>query len=466
VCTVTAVDAYRYPDGPRLPKWTQAALAGISQLATLRHMHRRYGDAFTIHVPIFGKTVVVSDPALVKQTFTAPPDVLYAGERSPLRAVLGDSSLLTIDGARHLAQRRLLLPPFHGKRMRSYEQIVEEEALRELATWPENEALRTLEPMSRITLNAILRAVFGAQDNELQELQQLLPTFVKHGSRLVIAPVLHRDLGPWSPWGRFLRMRREFDAHVDTLIETARADPSLEDRDDVLALLAQARHESGEPMSHAEIADQLLTLLVAGHETTAATLAWAVERLRRHPEVLARLTAEARDDDDSGELREATIREVQRTRPVIQGTSRFVMQPFELGPWRLEPGTSVVVSALLTHEDARYYPDPLRFDPDRFVGIKPDTYQWLPFGGGTRRCIGAAFAHMEMDVVLRTLLQRYDLALTSERDEGWRFRGVAFAPARGGRVAVRNQASASLSPAWPPTRTSPQRSTSTTTSAS
>ena len=348
--------------------------------------------------------------------------------------------------------------------MRSYEQIVREEALREFETWPEGETLRTLEPMSRVTLNAILRAVFGAQGSELEELQQLLPSFVKHGSRLVIAPALHRDLGPWSPWGRFLRMRREFDAHVDTLIDTARADPDLEQRDDVLALLVQARHESGEPMSHAEIADQLLTLLVAGHETTAATLAWAVERLRRHPRILARLTDEARSG--GSELREATIREVQRTRPVIQGTSRFVMQPFELGEWRLEPGTSVVVSALLTHEDPRFYADPLRFDPDRFLGAKPDTYQWVPFGGGTRRCIGAAFAHMEMDVVLQTLLERYDLALSDERDEGWRFRGVAFAPARGGRVAVRNHASASLSPACPPSQNSLQSSTSTITAAS
>jgi cytochrome P450 family 138 len=458
--------AYSYPDGPRAPKWAQAALAGISQLGTLRHMHRRYGDAFTIHVPLFGKTVVVADPELIKQTFMAAPDVLYAGERSPLRAVLGDSSLLTIDGARHLQQRRLLLPPFHGKRMQSYEQIVREETLRELDRWPENERLRTLEPMSRITLNAILRAVFGAEGTELEELRQLLPGLVKLGSRLVIVPALHRDLGRWSPWGRFLRMRRAFDAHVDVLIDTARREPELEQREDVLALLVQARHESGEPMSRAEIADQLLTLLVAGHETTAATLAWAVERLRRHPDVLARLTDEARAG--GSELREATIREIQRTRPVIQGTSRFVMQPFELGQWRLEPGSTVVVSALLTHEDPRFYDEPLRFDPDRFLDAKPGTYEWVPFGGGTRRCIGAAFAQMEMDVVLRTLLERYDLAVTDEPDERWRFRGVAFAPARGGQAAFRRVAapvSESLPP-WPSSQTNPPSSTSSTIAAS
>jgi cytochrome P450 len=429
--------SYRYPNGPRAPKWAQGLLAGLSQLPTLRRLHKRYGDAFTIHVPLFGKTVVVADPALIKQTFMAAPDVLYAGERSPLRAVLGESSLLTIDGARHLQQRRLLLPPFHGKRMQAYERIVREEALRELDSWPERQEFRTLEPMSRITLNAILRAVFGAQGAELERLRQLLPGIVRLGSRLVAVPFLHRDLGRWSPWGRFLRLRRAFDAEVDALIDTARGAPDLEQREDVLALLVQARHESGEPMSRAEIADQLLTLLVAGHETTAASLAWTVERLRRHPDILSRLTDEARAG--GGDLREATIREVQRTRPVIQGTSRFVMQPFDLGPWRLEPGSSVVVSALLTHEDPRFYSDPLRFSPDRFLDAKPDTYAWLPFGGGVRRCIGAAFAHMEMDVVLRTLLERYELVTTSEPDEGWRFRGVAFAPARGGRAIVRRR---------------------------
>ncbi|HEY6780819.1 MAG TPA: cytochrome P450 [Thermoleophilaceae bacterium] len=436
--------AYSYPDGPRTPKWAQAAVIGISQIATQRRLHKRYGDAFTIHVPLFGKTVVVAGPELIKQTFTASPDVLYTGERSPLRTVLGDSSLLTIDGARHLQQRRLLLPPFHGKRMRSYEQIVREEALRELDGWPEGEEMRTLEPMSRITLNAILRTVFGAEGTELEQLRHLLPGLVRLGSRLVIVPVLHRDLGRWSPWGRFVRMRRAFDAHVDSLIDTARAAPDLEQREDVLALLAQARHESGEPMSRTEIADQLLTLLVAGHETTAATLAWAVERLRRHPELLARLTDEARTG--GGDLREATIRELQRTRPVIQGTSRFVMEPFELGPWRLEPGTTVVVSAVLTHEDPRYYADPLRFDPDRFLGAKPDTYEWVPFGGGTRRCIGAAFAQMEMDVVLRTLLERYDLATSAAPDERWRWRGVAFAPARGGRGMIRRPTGSAQGP--------------------
>jgi cytochrome P450 family 138 len=428
---------YRYPDGPRSPAWAQGVLAAFFQLRTLRRMRRRFGDAFTVQLPGFGTSVVISDPDLIKQTFTASPDVLYAGERSPLRPVLGDGSLLTIDGVRHLQQRKLLLPPFHGKRMRAYEDIFREEALREIATWPDGREFRTLEPMMRITLNAIIRAVFGAQGVEADHLRKLLPPFVKHGSRLVLMPFLHRDLGPWSPWGRFLRMRGAFDAEVDALIAKARTDPDLERREDVLAMLVQAKHETGEPMSRDEIADQLLTLLVAGHETTAATLAWAVERLRRHPEILRRLTDEVLEG--GGELREATIREIQRTRPVIGGASRYVMEPFELGQWRLEPGSLVLVSVVLTQEDPRFYPDPKRFSPDRFLDAGPDTYKWVPFGGGMRRCIGAAFAHMEMDVVLRTVIERCELLPTDAPDEAWRFRGVAFAPKRGGRAVIRHR---------------------------
>ena len=205
----------------------------------------------------------------------------------------------------------------------------------------------------------------------------------------------------------------------------------------MLALLVQATHEDGTAMSFAEIADELMTLLAAGHETTAATLSWTVERLRRHPEVLARVVAEA--DAGGSELREATIREVQRVRPVIPFTGRFVMQPFELGGYVIPPGVTIGVSMVLTHTDPRLFEQPLRFRPDRFLDAKPDTYSWVPFGGGIRRCIGAAFAHMEMDVVLRTLLRRLELLPTAARSERWHYRGVAFTPADGGLAIVRRR---------------------------
>lgn len=432
--SATSVESYSAPPGPRAPAPVQTALAAFAQVRSLERLRRQFGDAFTIRLSGFGTLVVIADPALIKQTFTAPRDVLYAGERSPLRRVLGPNSLLGIDGARHLQQRKLLLPPFHGDRMRTYEAIVREEAEREFATWPDDRALPTLEPMMRVTLNVILRAVFGAAGDEMRTLQEVLPKLVAVGSRVATLPFLQRDLGPRSPWGRFLRLRATFDQQIDHLIAAARRDPALAERSDVLALLVQATHADGRPMSRDEIADQLLTILVAGHETTAATLAWTVERIRRHPDLLRRLQDEARSG--GGDLRGATIREVQRTRPVIGNASRFVIEPFELGPWRLRPGTTIIISALLTQRDPRFYDDPLAFRPERFVGVTPDTYAWLPFGGGVRRCIGAAFAHMEMDVTLQTLLTTFDLQPTSAADERWRFRGVAFAPGDGGRAVV------------------------------
>jgi len=427
----------RTPPGPPLPKLAQGLLGLTAQHWAVDRLHRRYGDVFSLKLPALGRAVLVADPDLVRDVFRAPPHVLHAGSRSPLRAVLGRHSLLAIDEDRHLSQRKLLLPPFHGERMKSYEAIISDEATRELSSWPSDQPFRTLEPFARITLNAIIRAVFGAQEQDAEDLRRILPEAVARGSRLALLPFLHRDLGPRSPWGRFLAVRREFDTVVDRLLARAHDDPDLEDRADVLALLAQARHEDGTPMHRDEIADQLITLLAAGHETTAATLAWAVERLRRHPEVVERLSAEVAAGGN--ELREATIREIQRVRPTISGAGRYAREDFPLGDWVIPKGTTIMVSARLLHNDARWYDEPLSFDPDRFVGRTPDTYRWIPFGGGIRRCIGAAFAHMEMDVVLRTLLSTFELVPTSEPGERWRFRGVAFAPRRGGVAVVRRR---------------------------
>src|SRR4051812_48051039 len=268
----------RMPPGPPLPRSLQGLLGLTAQNKGIVALHRRYGDVFTVALPVLGRAVVVADPDLARDVFRADPKVLHAGSQSPLRAVLGKHSLLAIDEDYHLSQRRLLLPPFHGERMKSYVRIIEEEAEREMATWPADRSFRTLEPFSRITLNAIIRAVFGAQEQDADDLRRLLPDLVGRGSRLALLPVLHRDLGARSPWGAFLRLRAGFDAVVDRLLARARSDPRLEERSDVLALLVQARHEDGSPMRADEIADELLTLLAAGHETTAATLAWAVER--------------------------------------------------------------------------------------------------------------------------------------------------------------------------------------------
>jgi hypothetical protein len=402
-------------------------------------LRRRYGDAFTIDLPVFGRGVVVSSPELVKQMFTASPEVLVFGESSPLGDMLGPGSLFSLDGAEHLRERRLLLPSFHGERMKSYEGIIEEEAQRELAGWREGLEFATLPSFMRITLAAILRTVFGAEGPHQRQLAELLPGFVALASRLTLMPWAQRDLGPLSPGGRLERQRRAYDRIIDAMIDETLADPALEERGDVMALLLRAHYDDGASMSRAAISDELLTLLAAGHETTATSLAWAVERLRRHPDVLARLQEEARGGE--GTLRTATIYEVQRTRPVITGTGRVVAaEEFALGEWRIPKGHRVFAAANLIHGDERFFERARQFDPDRFVDRKPDTYTWIPFGGGTRRCIGAAFAHMEMDVVLRTLLREFDLQPTGEPGERWHNRGVAFAPARGGRAVVRRAA--------------------------
>ncbi len=289
--------------------------------------------------------------------------------------------------------------------------------------------------MMRITLNVILRAVFGAEGQELERLRETLPPGIQLGSKLALIPVPQWDWGRWSPWGRFHQYRREYDAIVEQLIDKALADPNLDTRDDVLSVLLQSRYEDGSPMTRAEIADELITMLAAGHETTATTLAWAIERLQRHPELLDRLTADL--DNGSEELLHATILEIQRTRPVIDVTFRQVKATaLQIGPWTLPQGQTIVASIGLLHADEAVFPDARRFDPDRFLSRPPDPAEWIPYGGGIRRCIGAAFATMEMRVVLRTLLRHYIISPSSARDERWQSRGVAIAPARGARVRI------------------------------
>jgi cytochrome P450 len=425
------------PDGPTTPRAVQGAIGLTFPIRAARHLRARYGSAFMIDMPVFGKALVISDPAEVKQLFTSPPEIVDNFTMN-LGRVLGPGSFFALEGEEHKRQRKLLVPPFHGRRLAAYESIIEEEAVREMASWPEGREFATLDSMMRITLNVILRAVFGAQGAEQEELRELLPRFVKLGSRLAVVPIPRGRFGRLNPWVRFDRYRRAYDAVVMRLLDKAEADPELERREDILAMMLQARYDDGSRMTRSQIADQLLTLLTAGHETTATTLAWAVERLRRHAQVLRRLVAEA--DAGGSELREATIWEVQRVRPVIDVTGRQVRaDSMQLGRWTLPKGQMVIVSIFLIHDDERLFGNARSFDPDRFLGDRPDTMTWIPFGGGTRRCIGAAFAHLEMNVVLRTLLRDFDLLPTDAADERWHSRGVAYAPGKGGRAVVRRR---------------------------
>ena len=422
------------PAGPPLPRTIQGALAVVDRRTALRFVRRRYGSAFSLHLPIFGRMVVLSDPIHIRQLFKAGPEVVDTSDAN-LGRVMGPNSLFALKGDRHRAQRKLLTPPFHGRRLAAYEAIVEHEAISEFASWPHDRTFATMPSMMRITLNVILRAVFGADGDDLVRLREMLPAAIKLGSTLALVPVPQWDWGPWSPWGRFLRNRREYDAIVDQLIDKALSDPQLAARDDVLAVLLQSRYEDGASMTRDEIADELITMLAAGHETTATTLAWAVERLQRHPELLGRLVADL--DSGSEELLHATVLETLRTRPVIDVTFRQVTAPtWQVGPWTFPQGQAIVASIGLLHADDGVFPEAHRFDPDRFLSRPPDPAEWIPYGGGVRRCIGAAFATMEIQVVLRTLLRDYVITPSTARGERRRSRGVAIAPSRGALMRV------------------------------
>ena len=435
------------PPGPPLPKALQGLAFIGARKRALRIYQARYGPVFTINIPLFGRSVVVTDPAVVKQLFATSP--LVAANIEPnLGRVLGEGSVFNLEADEHRARRRLLVPPFHGKRMHNYERVIEEEFAREAATWPEDAEFETMAPFMRITLNAILRAVFGAEGEEFDELRDLLPPWIEMASRLATIPVPRVTIAGWSPWAKFDAARARFDAIVGRLIDKGLADPHLPERDDVLALLLQSRYDDGSAMPRSTVADELLTLLAAGHETTATSLAWTVERLRRHPALLRRLV----DEIDAGgtELTQATILEVQRTRPVIDFVGRRVKaDTMPLGDWLLPRGTNVIVGVSLVHDDPHSFPNPRRFDPDRFLARKPGSNEWVPFGGGTRRCIGAAFANMEMVVVLRCLLRDFELHRTTERGERFHNRGVAWSPADGGKGRVTRRITLEANPSRP-----------------
>lgn len=425
---------YILPDGPKTPFLVRLLLTSFDRSKSLSFDERRtqYGTDFTIKLPIFGKCLVVSEPDEIRPLFKADPAEL--GNPDPnLGSLLGSGSLFALSDEPHRAHRKLLTPAFHGNRLAEYRDLMAEEARAGMADWPAGESVASLPAMRAITLNIILRTVFGAEGHILNRLRDLLPRMAGLGSILAALPIPQWQLFGYAPWGRFNRMRAEYNEIIDELITRARADPAIEQRSDILAMLIGATYDDGTPMSDSEIADELLTLLAAGHETIAAALAWAIDRLRRHPAFLDKLVAAVDAGDE--ELLDATINEVQRTRPAIAMPARRVLADhYAVGPWRVPRGMHIMIAIPLVHTDPRLFDDPNQFRPERFLGKRPDPYELVPFGGGLRRCIGAAFAHLELKVVLRTLLTEHVLVPTSERGEATHSRGVAVAPADGGQI--------------------------------
>jgi cytochrome P450 len=424
----------RLPPTVRLPKIVQGVALVAAMCEVIAAAGRRYGSTYTFNLPIWGPTVVVSDPALVKELFSTGSELV---ERpTDLGEVFGPGSTFSLTGEPQLARRKLILPPFHGKRVMGYQQIIEEETLREIDSWPEGEEFEILEPMNRITLNTILRTVFGAEGPALDELRALVPPAITIGSRLHFLPkAAARDFGAWSPGRRLRDIRRRIDDVIGSLIADARADTTTGGRrTDVLTKLLDARYDDGVPIDDQDIADELLTLVSAGHETTGAELAWAIERLRRHPGFLTRLADEV--DRGGSELRQATIHEVLRTRPALDATMRLTKKRIRLQDWVIPENTRIIVSIQLAHALDDSFIDASDFNPDRFLGDVPKPYAWIPFGGGSHRCIGAALATAEMDVVLRVLLRELTFEPTSARGERRLNRGVAIVPRRGGRTVA------------------------------
>jgi cytochrome P450 len=397
----------------------------------------RYGDVFTLRIAQEGDWVLLANPEHVKQVFTGDPHVFHAGEANTiLLPLVGHHSVLLLDREAHMQQRKLMLPPFHGKRMERYGALMRAVAEGEIATWPRGEPMSLQPRMQALTLEVIVRAVLGVDDDRrvaeirtvlrqlLQDVMDPLPAFLivlLGPRRFARLPMVRRALAP-------------SDAMLREEIARRRVAPDLESREDILSLLVQARHEDGRPMSDQELRDELVTLLVAGHETTATALSWATERLIRHPDKLARLRDEVAAGEDA--YLDAVVKETLRVRPVLPLVVRRLTEPVEIGGHLLPAGARVAPCIYLVHRDPEVYPDPHAFRPERFLEQPAGTYTWIPFGGGVRRCLGASFAQFEMKQVLSALVTTLELRAPQPDAERVRRRQITLAPSRGGEVVV------------------------------
>ncbi len=426
------------PPGPRVPSFMQLLGTWTRPRSTMLGL-RRYGTRATVRLPFQPPMIALSDPAEIKELFTTPADVLHPGEGAwVLEPMVGRNSVILLDGDAHLAQRRLLLPAFHGERMQRMTGVMTELTGEELDQWPVGEPV-TLHPrLQRLTLQIILRVVFGlGAGPQLERLQVLLKEVLSFAeSPLSVVPALQRVLSWTRTQRRFQDARRRTDEELYALIAQRRAAPD-DEADDVLTMLLAARHEDGSPMSDSELRDELMTALVAGHETTASQLAWAFERLAREPAVAARLASELRAGEGEAYL-EATVTEILRLRPVLPNAEpRLTKRAVTIGGFTYPPGVVLLANAYLVHHDPAIYPDPDAFSPERFLREPPGTYTWIPFGGGRRRCLGASFALQEMKIVLREALTRFTLAPGGPVPETTRRRSITFSPSGGATVILR-----------------------------
>jgi cytochrome P450 len=438
------------PPAIEMPRQLQALRFSVRQVPLLFKTRRELGETFAIRFPLRrdyadDRTYIVSHPDHVRSLFTQPELAISTAGESPLRPIVGPNSVLTTVGPAHMRQRKLLLPPFHGEAVERYTQMIADVAEREIDSWPIGEPFALAPRMQAITLDVIMAGIFGVEGKPT-------PGTPEHGLRQMILRLSWLTTTPVGQLGELMNAGREepvglvktlmarLDRDLYGVISAARRRAEAEGtagRSDILSLLLAARDEDGEPMSDEELRDELLTLVLAGHETTANSLAWTFERLLRTPYAYDRLREEVRaDGEDAAAYVEATIHEAMRNRPVVPITGRRVKAPWQLGEWRLPKNSHILVSVALLHHREDVYPDPFNFRPERFLGVRPGTYTWVPFGGGIRRCLGATLAMAEQRVVLRAIARRTDMEAPDPRPERVLHRNVTMIPAKGAEVVV------------------------------
>jgi cytochrome P450 family 135 len=425
------------PPGPRAPAPINTARLVQRPMQSLLGWRERYGDVFTVPLLVFGVGVYVCDPDAIRDMLTGDQSDLHAGEaNAPLMPVVGERSLLTLDGPEHLRHRRLLLPPFQGSAVTSFREAIRDVAETEVQRWQIGQRFAVRDRMRALTFEVIARAVFGVTERErIERLRTALVAVLDMTPYFLLPNALRRDLGAWSPWGRFQRRLQAADALVYDEIARRRDAPDLDERADVLSLLLRARDEDGQPLSDRELRDELMTMLLAGHETTATGLAFAFDLLGRNPQVLARLRDELAADSGDAYL-DAVVTETLRLRPVIDASERTLTKPRTIGGYELPAGIRVYPTIAVVHHREDLYPEPEQFRPERFLDGRAQSYAWLPFGGGIRRCIGAALAQAEMAEVIRTVVTSVELRPTRPEPDPIVMRGVTLVPRHGTPVEV------------------------------
>jgi len=427
---------------PRIgvPGWVQTAQFVARPDRFLERNWARYGDVFRGRIYGFGtgKNVFLADPEMIKQVFRASPHALRLGEIAgiPVVPMAGPNSLLALDAPKHLEHRKIVNPPLHGERLQAYEQIMVEAADRSLGGWPIDKPFPLRPRFADITMEVMMRAIFGVEGGSRREelstaVRQLIEPEKLLGNLALTFPKLRRDFGPLRHWSTFERHRARADALIYDEIASRRQAEDLAEREDILSMLLATS------LTDEEIHDELITMMIAGHETTATALAWTFDLLLHHPSVLDRLRDELNGGDE--EYLEAVVHEALRVRPVVATPQRVVREPVKIGGFELEPGITVFSAIWLVHRRRDLYPpDPYAFRPERFLGLRPPTYEWIPFGGGVRRCIGANFAPMEMKVVLRRIITQAHLEPGRPELERPQNKVVLLAP-RHGTMAIRRR---------------------------